>query len=511
MISSIVYASRKNALLKIDLEVSIFFAVMIHDNCSLVQCIIDQAVIDLLPDNVLLEIFYFYKDDNISGIGLTWSWGTLIHVCRRWRYIVFGSPLRLNLRLACSSRTPTRRLLDIWPPFPISIFSLIDRMADEECLENVMATLECRDRISFIYIRYDIGGSASEKSIAAMHKPFPLLTECRLISTSKSVSIPVLPETFLGGSAPLLVMFELRGIPFPTFPNFVLSSTRIQYLSLDDIPDSGYISPEVMATCLTALPNLRHLSIGFRSPLPRPVQIKPPPLTRAVLPALTRLSFEGVSEYFEDFIARIYAPQSYSLTLTFFMDLVFDVPRLHNFINRTERDNEARMELTSQEIKVVLGSRSQFMLGIKCERLDWQLSSMTQIFSQQLALLSHVEHFEIREPDYSLHRIGWEDDPDMDPSQWLELFRLLIAVQSLYVSERLVHRVAAALKELTRDVAMEVLPALRILSLEGLGLQPSSESVQGAIKSFVTTRQLTNNPVTISWEPIPRLDVHNRG
>jgi hypothetical protein len=506
-----VYASRKNTLLKIALEVGIF-AVTIRNNRSLVQCIIDQAMNDLLPDNVLLEIFYFYKDDNISGIGLTWSWRTLIHVCRRWRHVVFGSPLRLNLRLACSSRTPTRRLLDIWPPFPISMFSLIDRMADEECLENIMATLECRDRISFIYIRYDIGGSASEKSMAAMHEQFPLLTEYHLISSSKSVSMPVLSETFLGGSAPLLVMFELRGIPFPTFPKFVLSSTRIQHLSLDDIPDSGYISPEVMVTCLTALPNLRHLSIGFRSPPPHPVKIMPPSQTRVVLPALTRLSFEGVSEYFEDFIARIDAPQSYSLTLTFFMDLIFDCPRLHNFINRIERDNEARMEFTSQEVRVILGSRSQFMLGIKCERLDWQLSSMTQIFSQQLPLLSHLEYFEIREPDYSLHRIGWEDDPDMDPSQWLELFRLLIAVQSLYVSERLVHRVAAALKEVTGDAAMEVLPALRTLSLEGPGLQTSSESVQDAIKPFVTTRQLINHPVIIQpWEAFPRLDVQPRG
>jgi hypothetical protein len=468
-------------------------------------------MIDMLPDNVLLEIFHFYKEDPESRRPYSWCWITLIHVCRRWRHIIFGSPRRLILRLVCSARTPARRSLDIWPPFPIFLSYTINQTVDEEGLENVIAALECRKRISLIFIFDVTGGSALQKSIAAMLEPFPVLMECHLISTSKPVSVPVLPETFLGGSAPLLVMFELRGIPFPTFPNFVLSSTRIQYLSLDDIPDSGYISPEVMATCLTALPHLRHLSIGFRSPLPRPVKIKPPPLTRAVLPALTRLSFEGVSEYFEDFIARIFVPQSYSLTLTFFMDLIFDVPRLHNFINRTERDNEARMEFTSQEIRVVLGSRSQFMLGIKCERLDWQLSSMTQIFSQQLRLLSHVEHFEIREPDYSLHRVGWEDDPDMDPSQWLELFRLLVAVQSLYVSERLVHRVAAALKELTRDVAMEVLPALRILSLEGLGFQPSSESVQGAIKSFVTTRQLANKPVTIQpWEPFPTLDAQPR-
>jgi hypothetical protein len=182
------------------------------------------------------------------------------------------------------------------------------------------------------------------------------------------------------------------------------------------------------------------------------------------------------------------------------MDLIFDIPRLHNFINRTlaERVNQASMELTSRGIKIIFADR--FRLEIECERLDWQLSSMTRILSQQLPRLSHVERFEIREPLFLLGvvRIGWEDDPDMDPSQWLELFRLLIGVQSLFVSERLVHRVAAALKEVTGETAMEVLPALHSLSLEGL--QPSGPS-QDAIKSFAAARQLTTHPVLIQpWE-----------
>ena len=122
---------------------------------------------------------------------------------------------------------------------------------------------------------------------------------------------------------------------------------------------------------------------------------------------------------------------------------------------------------------------------------------MTQILSQQLRLLSHIEHFQICEPLDPRYRIEWEDDPDMDPSQWLELFWHLIAVQGFYVSERLVHLVVAALKEVTEEMAMEVLPALRSVSLEGL--QPSGP-VQDAIR-FLTARQLTNYPVVIQpWE-----------
>ena len=454
-------------------------------------------MIDTLPDNVLLEIFQFYKDDPTSFRTYTWCWITLVHVCRRWRQTIFGSPRCLNLRLVCSERTPARRSLDIWPPLPIFLSSNIDQAVDEECSENVIAALECRQRTSFICI-FDNIGSTLEKSIATMLGPFPVLTQCSLISTNNSVSMPVLPETFLGGSAPRLERFTLRGIPFPTFPNFVLASTQIQHLSLENIPHSGYISPDVMVTALASLPNLSRLSIGFQSPLSRPVEIAPPPLTRAVFPALIGLYFRGVSEYFEDFIARIDGPHLFFLTITFFMDLIFDIPRLYKFINRTFAErawvNRAIMEFTGQEINISFASIQQ---GIQCERLDWKLSSMTQILSQQLPLLSPVEYFEIREPQLPSGdgRIGWEDHPDMDPSQWLELFRLLIAVQTLYVSERLVHRVAAAL---TGEMAMEVLPALRSLRLEGL--RPSGP-VQDAIKSFATTRQLNNNPVVIQlWE-----------
>jgi hypothetical protein len=54
-------------------------------------------------------------------------------------------------------------------------------------------------------------------------------------------------------------------------------------------------------------------------------------------------------------------------------------------------------------------------------------------------------------------------------------------VQNLYVSERLVNRVAAALKELTGEMATEVLPVLRSISLQGLQV---SGPVQDALTSF---------------------------
>jgi len=370
------------------------------------------------------------------------------------------------------------------PPCPV---------VDRDSVENIIAALECCDRISGIHM-YNIRGPVLEKLVPVLHEPLPVLTHFSLSSHDESV--PVLPETFLGGFAPRLQSFVLMGIPFPSLPKIILHFTHIVLLHLLEIPSSGYISPEVMATCLAALPNLKYLSIGFRSPPSRLLQSSPPHLTCAALPDLSCLAFSGVSEYFEDFVARIDTPHITCLNIGFFMDLIFDVPRLCNFIDRIEGlkpFNQARIEFSGREIEIVLGSSIQFKLGIRCERPDWQLSSMTQIFNQQLLLLYHVEQLEICELPGRIPE--WRDDPDMDSSQWLELFRLFVAARSLHVSERLVSPVARALQDLTGQMATGVLPVLRTLFLEGL---QSSGPVHEAMKSFATARHLSHQPVVIN-------------
>ena len=453
----------------------------------------------MLPDNVLLHIFHFYKDDFTNRLGPTWSWKTLTQVCRRWRDVVFGSPRRLDLRLVCKSTTPTSKLLDIWPPFPIIVYQPPPiPVVDKNGMENLIAALESRDRISVIHLS-DLRGPALEHLVTALHEPLPVLTRFSLNSDDDSV--PVLPETLLGGSAPCLQSFVLKGIPFPSFPKVILCFPHIVHLRLDEIPNSGYISPEAMATSLAALPHLKIVFIGFRSPPSHLLQIGRPRLTRRALLSLSRLEFSGVSEYFEGFVARIHTPRLIGLRITFFMDLVFDIPQLRDFIGRTEGLRsfyQATIWFSGRMIEVSLGSPIQLTLNIKCERPDWQLSSMTQILSQQLPLLSLVEQVEIIEFPSIWGGSDWNDDPDMDSSQWLELFHLFVAAQSLYVSERLVPPVARALQDLTEHMATEVFPVLQTLFSEGL--EPSGP-VHEAIKSFATARQLSHQPVVFQrWE-----------
>ena len=76
--------------------------------------------IESLPDEALLEVFDFYVHDDFC----IEEWITVAHVCQRWRCIVFGSPLRLDLRLLCSASKPVREMLDTWPPLPIILDGL---------------------------------------------------------------------------------------------------------------------------------------------------------------------------------------------------------------------------------------------------------------------------------------------------------------------------------------------------------------------------------------------------
>src|SRR5712671_178617 len=441
---------------------------------------VGQVTIDNLPDNVLLEVFYFYKSGYmVFRQFVMWDWQELAQVCRRWRSIIFASPQRLGLHVICDATTPTRTSLNIWPPFPIAVcypkrvrhrvFTFSGRVHKEEELENVIAALENHDRITSILLT-DWSGLALKRFVEVMLQPFVALTYLHLHSVKKPTL--VLPEAFLGGSASRLRSFDLHGIAFPSLPNFIFSSNLV-YLSLDKIPTSGYISPEAIAAFLAPLSNLKTFFIGFSSPRPRPSHPIPPPLARVVLPALTSLSFQGVSEYLEDLISRIDTPALDSVDIHFFMDLDFHTPQLNQLISemisrveRFGRPNSAALLFgeTTVEIEIQSGDQAFLSFAIHCDRLDYQVSSMTQVCRKLSPYLSFVEKLDMM----PLPETALALQNDMDSTQWLELFHPFIAIQSLCVTKKLVPLVAPALQDLTGDGAKEIFPALSDLHLDGL-------------------------------------------
>ncbi|KAH9960334.1 hypothetical protein BJV74DRAFT_954593 [Russula compacta] len=448
----------------------------------------DQAAINILPDDALLEIFHFYREEpNWEG---TWWWKRLADVCRRWRDIIFASPYGLDLRLECTDKTPTRTSLDIWPQFPISIFSFSDEL-DDEGQDNIIAALKHHDRL--IEINIGCRKRLELENLAAMIRgPFPILTYLHLSSLDDIA--PVLHEEFLGGSAPRLRTFILQSIAFPAFPRLASFASHLSSLTLHNIPIAGYISPEVMATCLATLPSLEDLSIKFQSPRSRPDRISLRPSTRAELPALIRFEFKGISEYLEDFVARIDAPKLFHLDIDLFMDLMFHIPQLYKFIarrpERFRRYNMASVTFSATRIQIYL---ALVWLQISCREPDWQASSVAQVCNQLSPLTSWVKILRIGVGTPGQARQG----NGIDTTQWFELFNSFPAVEALHIDDELRPLVARALQELTGERATEVLPTLRGLYFK----EPSLPgSIREDIQRFIAARQHSNNPVEVHWD-----------
>jgi len=463
------------------------------------QSVIGQpdVTIDMLQDDVLLYIFDSYRNLVSRPDGM-WKWQKLLHICQRWRHIVLASPRRLDLRIECDRRTPTWKLLDIWPPFPIYV------TYDPRCREgargihNIFAALQRRNRISQIDL-YSMTSREVDQIADAIDEPFPVLTDLSVQTLSADLPdvTAELPDSFLGGSAPCLQSFFLEGTAFPALPNLVLSASHFRTLYLFGIPHAGYIPPEAMVAFLLPLHNLKHLTIGFTSPESRPqaLQTDPPSLTHALLPSLTKFGFHGASEYLLDFIARIDAPMLNSLHITFSLGAVPDILQLHTFIDRTDRLKtfiQAEVFLLPYEVRAIFKSPANPGLDITCRvpEPDWPLSSMMRLYEQLLTIPSQVEQLELR--GKARNELGWYEAPD-DP-RWLQLLVPFVSVKSLYVFKMLCPFVASVLEDLTGDGGTNALPTLNNLFLEGFETPASFDE---AIKAFLSMRHSSGHPVAV--------------
>ena len=178
-------------------------------------------------------------------------------------------------------------MLDIWPHnLPIAVW---DERKEAIDIDNIFAALTLHDRIRDLDLTYveDDPYFGLEEVLEALRRPFPELTRLRLGYGDDTM--PVVPDSFLGGSAPRLRSLSLLSIPFPGLPKLLLSATRLVYLNLSNITRSGYISPEAMVTGLSMLSRLEKLVIEFETPQSRTARESQcsPPQTRTLLPALT--------------------------------------------------------------------------------------------------------------------------------------------------------------------------------------------------------------------------------
>ena len=456
------------------------------------------TTIGTIPDDVLLEIFDFCRKDQNHTLHepTLWKWRLLVHVCRRWRQIVFASPLRLNLQIYCTYGTPVRKILGIWPAFPITIHYDLRNGILRSDEDNIITALKHVDRV--LDVRVVVFDSQLGKIISLMQEPFPVLR--RLCISSKSVdgNMPVLPADFLGGSAQRLQHFSLNRIPYPALPTLLLSASELTRLHLHNIPPTGYISPEAMVSCLAALTSLKILEFGFQSTTSRPDRIPPPPVTRTVLPTLTTFKFRGASEYLEDLVCRIDSPYL-NVILIFYVSLRlggYQIAQLSNFIDRSVGPKFIKCryaQVTFCNAQVIF----DFCDGaydpdagwyptasISYEENDWRVSPISQVVSQFPGTFSNVVHLEL-DGDPNAEECQY-DGPD---AGWLHLLHRFSTVKTLLVYRVLSWQVSLALEHFSEEMVDAVLPSLELFCLEGKRVHP--------VEKFVAARRQSHSPVTV--------------
>ena len=463
---------------------------------------IGTGSIGIVPNEVLLDIFDFYREGLVDPRDGNWSWCTLVHVCRRWRHIILTSPRRLDLRLLCTIGTPVRKYLDCWPPtFPIAIKYRFYEFFDPhpEDVRNIFIALEKPDRVCSIELCAT--SSLLAKVSMVMQVPFPALKN--LFLSPMDSGTPIVSQNFLGGLAPGLRKFSSvdKLTSHSALPKFLLSCNDLVDLKLMGMSNPNHVPPEVIVTILSGLSRLKAFYIAFSSLRPS-ISSYPPLHPRSTLSTLSDVLFYGSSEYLEDLIARIDTPSLQRIDIHLWHRPT-DAPQLRQLIYRTEglrSPNQARIIKNDRTINLTFRSTgspivryhpvtSQFKnFNIAVSTHDWQFSSAVQFCLQSVPLTSSVKRLIV---ESTVEQALWKEV--IGPADWLDLFRPFSAVEELYVSPLLGSPVAFALAGATGEA--EILPALRSVFFEE---GKESASLKETIKPFSVARRLSHCDVSAS-------------
>ena len=418
-----------------------------------------QVTSEMLPDDALLNIFRLYLQSSPQ------FWPTLTHISKRWRHLVFTSPLGLDLRLYCTYGTPVSKTLDCWPVLPIVVQygeppALGSPTPEDE--DNIVAALKHSDRVTSIDLAMT---SSLLDRLSVIETPFSELEE--LVLRSADTVKLTHSSTLRWGTR--LRRLHLTRIAFPALLELLSASMVLVDLQLHEIPKFGYFSPEAFANALSGITQLETLSLHFLSFPSRRNHLGLPPQSgeRIVLPSLICLKYRGTSKFLDNFVARIDAPHLEDIHITFFNQPTMDAWHLGRFMERIEMQmllSQAVIQLSEIAVSFSFAQPSgptRFELRISCEQLDWQLSSIAQIFE-------HFSPFIFRVEDLRINTIQLSSEKgNMDDGQWLGLLHSFRGVKEFSVGSKLVTDILVALR-VTNAKRPIVLPSLRTFRLPKL-------------------------------------------
>ena len=467
-------------------------SIHILDNDSLLRIFFFSRLV-LFAEDEVNYLFDLHREECVHG---RW-WYKLIHVCRRWRYLVFASASHLRLCLICTYGTPVADMLAYSPPLPLIVdYRTREFAAEDE--EGIILALQHRDRVRHINLHIPIPNL--QMVLLKMDDEFPMLEYLYIWPMIKHNMGLVLPKTF---QAPHLRHLLLLNFAIPIRCPLLTTAVGLVTLSLEWIHSSTYFCPNDLLKRLSLMPQLEVLGIGFHSPVPnREVEMQlldTPTMTHITLPNLRWFAFTGVSACLEALLPRMTTPFLEKLEIIFFNRLTFSFTHLLQFISTREnlRFHSTNFLFTPQALTMQVypnhGAKT-YTLGMKvlCAHLDWQVASAAQIYHALRTAFSAVERITLW---YESGFTPLEDRENAaDRTHWRELLRSFGNVKTLYVADDdLVMPVSHCLRPDDEESPMELLPELKELEYF------ASSNAGEEFTSFIDAREKAGHPVTLTY------------
>jgi hypothetical protein len=284
-------------------------------------------MINCLPDEVLLEVFDSYRqffDDHQydNQWRKKYAWFNLVHVCRRWRAVVFASCSRLDLNIVVGPEKPDQIKTILSRSFNLPI--LVDyssrpggryrprREITGSVLWRMRAALRDRDRVREIFFGEGWPIDFTRELFNATNHPFPALES--LILCFPFGQKPYIPATFLRGSdhsdLPLRRL-KLYGVSLASVSGFLLFATALTDLTLN-VPFSimrfeSCQSRELFLACLQGMQSLCSLDLTV---LTTPSLLPGSEFHSTLVPLLklTRFHYSGPGIFLNNLMSGLSAP-----------------------------------------------------------------------------------------------------------------------------------------------------------------------------------------------------------
>jgi hypothetical protein len=419
-----------------------------------------------------------------------------MHICCKWRRILFTYQRPLQLRLFCTHATPVLKILDCWPTMPIVVQyggspSLNPPAPEDE--DNIVAALKRSDRVTSINLT--VTNSLLEK-LSAIEGPFSELEDLILLSRDRMRL--TLPNAFQW--CPRLRFLHSTGTVFPALLQLLYSSKNLVDIQLHEVIHPSHFPPEALTNALCGLVQLQSLSLHFRPTAIRHT-VSPPPGELVVLPALTRLNFLGRTEYLERLVAGIGAPLLEDIEVTFFDNSDFRLPELRKFTDRIEtHESHNRADILASELSISISLTQPTCLTFKLlrEPLWEQLFFMLQICVNFSTLFFNVEEL--------LISVARQEDR-FNSGLWLESLNSFTGVKWFCVVGNLWTDILRAL--LPSDTRREaMLPALHKLYIPRPA--PFHAPFMMDVVSLITSRRLSGHFVAVEYEQRGAGTVYNQ-